>query len=473
MTASNLKWTPPAQAGLDRYFAVKLAPPELEGADPQELAADLQAHLEEEMFRTGVSLVTLEDLRLALAKMGETLPPLSKTTPTPGPEVPLVPPAEVFAALPIQHVIDSASPAEKMATPAAPASPAEQPPARAENPEFKCDAKKQWWYTPPPASYAGDEKSPPKPYRHGVRRPGAFLLLGVILPLFVFLFEMCTRGSADVLFDPMPDAWHHLLVLTVPLAGWCFWRSSRGKATERTGRALPWLVGLALPAAIWYAICYLPIVPVALLGILWFGIGLLPLSPLLATIILIRARVLLLRHAVAGTARGLKWGFRLGALAVILVEAPALFTRIAVHRVSDTGADGEVWASAARLVRRFGSESALLRICYQENSPAGWVSSWINLASGTRESPWDESLTVSRDLYFRVTGTPFNEARPPFVWRPIIGQPFAQGGRRRIDEARGGTQVAGRVTGLSLGESRMDWHCEDASGLTWGEWTLT
>lgn len=498
MTASNLKWTPPAREGLDRYFALKLSPAELDGADPQELRADLQAHMEEEMARAGVHLVTLEDLRLALARMGETLPPPHKS-PLPGAtEIPSLPspapgafltspgvPAPAAAAGPDEISTPSypppastppptLTPALATATDAPPTQtppPSAPPPAPAapENPDWKCGAKKPWWYAPPPVSC----KKPPIKGRHGVRHLTTYFVLGFLLPLFVFLFELCTRGSADVLFDPMPDLWHHLLVLTVPLAGWSFWRSARGKTSPRMERALPWLVGLALPAALWYAICYLPVAPIAVIGIIWFGIGLLPLSPLLATIILARARVQLLRHPAEGTARGLKWGFRLGVLAVLLVETPALITRVAVHRASDTGADAEVWASAARMVRRFGSESALLRICYQEKSPAGWVSSWINLASGSGESPWDESLTVSRDLYFRVTGTPFNDARPPFVWRPILGQPFAQGSRRRIDEARGGTEVAGRVTGLSLGDSRMDWHCEEASGLTWGEWTLT
>ena len=51
MTIPVLQWTPPAQGGLERYFAARLAPDQLDGADGEELRSDLQAHLEEELLK--------------------------------------------------------------------------------------------------------------------------------------------------------------------------------------------------------------------------------------------------------------------------------------------------------------------------------------------------------------------------------------------------------------------------------------
>ena len=80
MTSPVIQWTPPALAGLERFFRARLAPDQLEGADSVELKADLHAHLEEELAQSGVSVVTLEDLRLVLARMGESLPPANGVT---------------------------------------------------------------------------------------------------------------------------------------------------------------------------------------------------------------------------------------------------------------------------------------------------------------------------------------------------------------------------------------------------------
>ncbi len=425
MTSPVIQWTPPALAGLERFFRARLAPDQLEGADSAELKADLHAHLEEELAQSGVSVVTLEDLRLVLARMGESLPP-----------------------------------AIGLATP-----PAAQPAVAA-----------------PPPVMPGIPVGPTSP--GALSHTRWFLFLAVFLPLGTFLFEVLTRGGAGMFFDPMPDVWHHFLVLLVPGAGLAFWRAQKPDASLRLRRLLPWLIGAGCASAGFYAFCFLPVMPLAGLGIIWFGLGLLPLAPFLAFLALWRARTLLKRSEGRSVQAPLRWGFRLTAILILWLELPGFLTHLGIHQANRAGADAEGWASATGFIRRFGSEDTLLRSCYpgRGNSmlgsasgkdPAAWLAGWLQLSPGRGPSPWNASQTTSRELYYRVTGVPFNDLAQPESARPVIHNDWNRQGSWRNDEDRGGTRVAGRIEGLSLAEGRIDWHCEQASGLTWGEWTLT
>ena len=430
MTIPTLQWTPPASAGLERYFAARLAPDQLDGADPAELRGDLQAHLEEELTQRGVTAVTVEDLRQALAKMGEVLPPAAPSIPPTARPILIPTPAVSLPPEAMRHLMSA--PKEK-------------------------------------ASFGGS---------------GWFLFFAVFMPLGTFLFEVLTRGGAGMFFDPMPDFTHHVLVLLVPLAGLACWRAKKPDPPARLMQLLPWLLGAGLACAGFYTLCFLPVMPMALIGIVWFGLGLLPLTPFVALLALWRCRTLLLRSEGNEVKTPLRWGFRLTFLFILLWELPGFLTYQGIHRASEAGADAPAWASATGFIRTFGSENTLLKSCYpgrggsmmaisSGKDPAAWLAGWFNISSGNRPSPWNESQTVSRELYYRVTGVPFNEIARPEGFRPLLFNHFNRQGNWSSDTDRGGTKVAGRIDGLTLAEGRMDWHCEEASGLTWGEWTLT
>ena len=306
---------------------------------------------------------------------------------------------------------------------------------------------------------------------------------GLIFPLFVFLFEICTRGCAGMLFDPMPDLVHHGLVFLVPLTTWVFLRSRRAGAGSFLRTATPWLAGAGLASALYYFLCFIPVYPIAIPGLILFGIGLLPFSAFFALTALIRVNNRLVQNGDGTERLRIRIGFW-GLLAfLLLLEIPTLITRIGIHRSHLAGNDPTAWASATRLVRDFGSEKALLAACYDGNfrnefntvssDPISWLAGFFSITGSGATSSMDESQTVSRDLYYRVTGQFFNRAIPPRQFPPLIDSIFGNGRSNFFDPNRGGTEVAGVIEALSLSEGRMDWHCEQATGLTWGEWTLT
>lgn len=410
-------WTDPARAGLEQYFSVRLAPDQLEGADPAELRADLAAHLQEEFMQRGLTTVTVEDLRHALAKMGETLPP--------------------SAARPV-----------------------------------------------PPAS-TGPSPLPAVPQTSA--KPGSWRwvrLAALWFPLLVFGFEVVTRGCAGMLFDPMPDLFHHLLVLTVPASALMFLRSRRDGAPLWLKKTVPWAVGAGFAVCAYYGLCLLPVSPMAVPAIIWFGVGLLALSPFFALTAIRQAWNRLVIEGGRAAKRQLRQGFWGITLLILAMAAPTLITRLGIFRAEQAGADDAAWASSTRLIRQSGSQQDLLRACYSSpfrfqmgralnEGPVAWLAEWVR-RPGTGNGPEaDLFVSTSRELYYRVTGHPFNALPRPAQARPWIHTVFNPQRSFRGDADRGGTRIAGRIDGLSLAEGRMDWHCEQASGLTWGEWTLT
>jgi len=416
MISEALVWTDAARRARDEYFRGRLSPERLEGADPDDLRADLMAHLTEDLLERRATPVTRDIFLLALSRMGETMP---------------------------------------------------EPMGRTGNSEWKPE---------PGVSLTGPIFDPPRQRTGWVR----FTLLW--LPLVVYLFEILTRGCAGMLFDPMPDLVHHLMVLLVPVSSMIFLKSRKPEGTVWTKRLSPWLIGAAGAVVGFYALCFLVIIPMALFGLVFFGVGLLALSPPLAVIGAVQARRRLLGEA-GSNRRPLRLGFWIMAGVILLVEVPVIITHIGISRAAEAGPEGSAMSSAVKLTRRFGSERALLRACYslgkssafrpdRAADPASWIVGLLELPGLTGAARTTEP-GVARELYYRVTGTPFNEAGLPRSNRPFIRSMFNQSPWLSGDEDRGGTQVAGRIDGLSLAEGRMDWHCEQASGLTWGEWTLT
>lgn len=414
MTIPVLQWTPPAQGGLERYFAARLAPDQLDGADAEELRGDLQAHLEEELTQRGVTTVTLEDLRQALAKMGEVLPAA------------VIPPVPV----PVRR-----------------------------------------------------SEVPGQPFA----KPGAWRwirLAAFFFPLLVVAFEIITRGCAGMLFDPMPDLFHHLLVLVVPASAWLFLKSRGPGLPPRLLACLPWSIGAALAVTFYYGICFLPVSPAAVPTIIWFGVGLLALSPFFALTAVRQAWNALVRGDGLPARRKLRQGFWGMALLILLMGLPALVTRLGIFRAERAGMDEAERASAIQMIRQWGSEDALIRACYSRpfrfqmgralnEGPIAWMAEWVRRPGNGNGVEAELFASTSRELYYRVTGRTFSSVPRPATADPWIYTIFNPKRNAGSDNDRGGTQVAGQISGLSLAEGRMDWHCEQASGLTWGEWTLT
>jgi hypothetical protein len=114
-----------------------------------------------------------------------------------------------------------------------------------------------------------------------VRIPGQLMLaFGVIFPLAVIALELAARLCAQTFFDPLPSYWHVAAAAIVPAGNLWLWLHLRG---GRFGplKLLAFANGAAIAIAGFYAILFLPLLPLAIVGIIVL-IGLMPLAPLVS-----------------------------------------------------------------------------------------------------------------------------------------------------------------------------------------------
>ena len=303
----NPNWTVPAREALNRFLAQHRAACATSGADPDEVTADLRGHIEAELVRAGVTLVTREDLERILLRLGP-------------------PPAAPAGAEPSFEIGGAGTPMKSAA--------------------------------------------PRKTARRLLRWLGsaAGLFFGVLLPLATLLIELSTHVCAGI-FDPIPTWFHVLAIALVPAAN-AYAMFAVRKSNPARLRLAGRLNALALGITLFYALCFIPLTPFACLGILFFGIGLLPLSPLLSLLVgLVLRRTLRQRARLeAVTLRRVWTGLAAGFALLIVLELPGAFTTWAVRTIGDAS-DGS--ARAAQLLRIFGRESRLLRGCYESASSRG------------------------------------------------------------------------------------------------------
>ncbi len=284
-------------------------------------------------------------------------------------------------------------------------------------------------------------------------------LFGVVLPVVALAFELQTDACAGEFFDPVPTWLHGLLIALVPIvhATTLWW-------LRRAGRPVPawlwWAQSVALGVTGAYAIVFLPMTPFAVMGTV-FLLGFLPLAPLLGWISALQLGSALRRQAAASGGRPprlrrLGWIF-----AMLLLAAPAV-PGILTRTWLQTAALGEPDEArrAVQWLRRMGSEEALLRACYGRSRDF-----WSELLDSRYVSP--EQV---QDVYFRVTGLPYNSRRPSLS--------TLRGAGARVlsdfewDSAVGGEAVAGHVSGLALHASRLDAMADADDGWGYTEWTL-
>jgi hypothetical protein len=295
-------------------------------------------------------------------------------------------------------------------------------------------------------------------YSHPLPPGFPMLALGVILPVVAFVVELATGLCAANFFDPIPTWGHGLAVLAVPAINCFLWAAAR-----RDEPPSPWLTtaaGAAVAITFVYALVFLPLIPIALIAIL-IGIGFLPLAPVIALVA--SARLAGRWFGLAGHGAG-RWlgGVLAGLAALVLVDLPATATFLAVGWA---GSDPAKARRGTALMRAFGDEGMLLRLCYGEGGRA------VGLASFA-VSTWNEgafsgrpgsTVQAARELYYRATGRPFNAAEPP--------SRGARGDWWGFDEDQGGTSVGGRARGLGLAASRLDGSVAAGDNLAYLEWT--
>lgn len=291
------------------------------------------------------------------------------------------------------------------------------------------------------------------------------LIAGVILPVIAITVEASTHICAAIFFDPIPTAWHLILVLLVPLAQLQVWFTIRRGAPDRltlAGIANAIVIGIS----IFYSIVYLPLVPMAALTVLAV-VGLLPLTPFLSLIAALIMRQQLGKIAAAAPqktfalrAAGLFLVLGLTFTVIGLVELPALLTsyglKMAVSSSAQTRADG------IRFLRTYGSKDRLLRSCYNPNRRAP------DLLGGVLSIRNHISIEEARKVYYRVTGETFDMSLPP---QRVAGHWVPQE-TFDFENDQGGTRIGGKLKGLSLSTSKLEGLIDADGGVGYLQWAL-
>jgi hypothetical protein len=390
-----ITWTDAAKEVLENYCRRTRENLRDSGADPDEVIDDLRRHVEEEIRAAKVTLVTEEEMRRILARVGE--------------------------------------PANAQET------------AQSPQPE------------------STEIKLVPSSRPSGLFLTCAFLF-GVILPAGTLIFELMTGISASVLFDPVPNWIQLIAVALVPIVNvWLIVIARKG----RTGfpKLAGWLSGAMIAVCAFYSVLYLPFVPFAFFAIAYFGAGLVPLAPYFALIFtaLLRNSAAMQPGVVMGSARR---GFAVGIAVLILVQVPIGITYYGAAAM--TSDDTAAQKRGLTLLRWFGDRDLLLRNCYFGVWNTEWPFDLVRaLAGGNKGVSSDQS----REIFYRVTGKPFNAVHLPQVYRRY-GNWMGMDEEFTWDEGLGGEAVAGRVKGLSLNSSRLDAVTEPNAAVAYCEWTL-
>lgn len=305
-------------------------------------------------------------------------------------------------------------------------------------------------------------------------------LFTIILPVIALGVELATGASKFGIFDPIPTWIHVVLIALVPITFILYscLKASLVKDQKVTDdklkhyKVITALMGFIFPAILYYTLLFLPTTPFAIIGCL-FLMGFLPLAPIVCLIgwfCALSALNMLSRHFIElRKVSFLKWGMLAGFLSLLVLEVPSYLRQDAVTDAMSS--DLEVQEKGIEKVLRYGGEEEILSYSYYGN-PRGGMNSrgsgktaayWVS--NGFKSKRIDPK--IAREVYYRITGEPFNAIKPPEAQRG-----YTEFNEFDWDHDHGGDIVAGQTAGLELHSSRMDMHIDDASKLGYLEWII-
>ncbi len=321
-------------------------------------------------------------------------------------------------------------------------------------------------------------KQKPKGTEKPPKKPGIFLLFGgVILPTAAIAVELTTHMCAKSFFDPLPTPSHVLLFALIPLSNFLVWMAARRNMTDMLGM-LTLGTGMAMGVAILYSLMFLPLVPLSVVAILWFGFGLLALSPLLAIPALWKSSKyavhLSRHHKTYFDGHQLEHiGHLIILCTVVAVELPSTLTRMHIGEA----AHSKEPVKAIEWLRSFGNQEVMLRACYERSGRA------TDILGSLYEVKNPTSVNEAREIFYRVTGKPFNSVPLPASLRatrqnqgllsdgeseePNVEDEFDQ------DPDIAGETVSGVARGLSMNESKLAGFVDSNSCIADLMWNVT
>ncbi len=291
-------------------------------------------------------------------------------------------------------------------------------------------------------------------------KPGVFLLIGgVILPIVAVVFELTTHMCAKSFFDPLPTPAHVLLFALIPLSNFLVWMAARRNMTDMIGM-LTLGTGMAMGVAILYSLMFLPLVPLSVVAILFFGFGLLALSPLLAIPAVWKsgkyAIHLSKHHKTYFDGHQLEHiGHMIILCTVVAVELPSTLTRMHIGEA----AHSKEPVKAIEWLRSFGNQEVMLRACYERSGRA------TDILGSLYEVKNPTNVSEAREVFYRVTGKPFNSVPLPASLRATRqNQGLLNDGESEEanvedefdrDPDIAGETVSGVARGLTMNESKL------------------
>jgi hypothetical protein len=304
--------------------------------------------------------------------------------------------------------------------------------------------------------------NPFEPRGWAIAGGAALLIFGIALPIVALVTELMTGMCAGALFDPIPTPLHMVLVLFVPASNAWVWFVVAKRPDRRHHRWAPWINAIAIGVAGVYSVMFLPSLPLSTVGILFYGLGLLPWAPVTALISALRLRVHLERYAHAQPMPFSSWkGILIGIALLAVIDVPATITRIGVHMAISPVESRQ--ARGLHLLRVFGSEDTLLRMCYVRSAQS------TDLIGAFLDVSVPITSDAARDLYYRTTGRAFNSVPPPVDTRRGRGRSFRWW---PFDFDQGTGNVGERVEDLWLASSRLDGSVDAVAALGYLEWTM-
>lgn len=292
------------------------------------------------------------------------------------------------------------------------------------------------------------------------------LVLGVIFPLIVLGVELTCRLCTNAFFDPIPTWWHVLMIAYVAYANawaWTVLRNPGFKPGQREGL----IIGAAIGISFIYTLRFLPLAPLGFFFCICWGMGLLVFGPMLSCIVAGKlANRLSYDDPKAKTnpnpavQRCILPGFVIGVSCIFLAEMPYTVTRQGVLQALSTNATEA--RNGINLLRNFGSQHELLRLCYSDKLQ---MADFLQVAFARRAEINQEK---ARNVFYRVTGMPFNKEKYPKELLGSIDTVWDWG----WDSDRGGESVGGRIDQLSLKTSELDVVCDPNSASADMQWTL-
>jgi hypothetical protein len=289
------------------------------------------------------------------------------------------------------------------------------------------------------------------------------LFIAVIYPLGVILFELSTQFCAERLFDPIPTAFHKILVILVPAFNLVMWLKLRNKIDLPFSRVM--LFGaISIGINAFYTLLFLPLLPLSVMAILMLGMGFLSLAPLFSFIASIKIYRTLKRQAEPQEVNeNYIWkGLAISLVCLLLLDIPASATFLGMKLTQAENRNTQQLGLS--ILRNLGDEDLMLRATYTGNRRAGGPLSLSILM-------FDDTHVNSekaREIFYQVTGIPFNQKPIPHK-----GGPWARYQMFAFDNNLASSDVGGRVANLELESSSLDGSVNAEQGFAYLEWTLS